>query len=294
MPLQHILLAFLVAIVWGVNFVVMKSGLHYLTPFLFVTMRFAIVFLILAPWLRRVKGHMWMLFAIGLCIGGLHFAFVVMGLDLAKKVTSIIVIVQMHVPITLIMAHYFLKERISYWRGGGIVIAFMGILVISFDPAIADERIAIIIIFISTMFYSTGTILMRKLQNVGVFNTQAWAALFSVPILLSLSLFTEKGQLEQIMSVDLTGWGTVFYTAVLSSVVGYGGINYLLKRHPVTLIAPILLTVPIFATTAAVLVFDEALTPRFLMGSGLTLLGLGVIHLRDWWTKRRVVAALLP
>jgi len=294
MPFHHILFAFLVSIVWGVNFVVMKIGLNYLSPFLFVSLRFAIVFLLLFPWLRIVRGRMRLIMAVGLCLGGLHFAFAIMGLQLANKVTSIIIIVQMHVPLTLIMAHFLLKEKLSYWRGGGIVVAFIGILIITFDPAIVEERIAIVIIFIATMLYSLGAILMRKLQNVGVFNTQAWTALLGFPVLLSLSLVTESGQVGQIMSMNMTGWAAIFYTAVLSSVVGYGGMNFLLKRHPVTLIAPILLSSPLFATAAAVMVFDEHLTMRFYVGAGFTMLGLGVIHLRDWWKKRQVVLELLP
>ncbi|MBL4800429.1 MAG: EamA family transporter [Emcibacter sp.] len=294
MPVPHIIFAFIISIVWGINFVVMKIGLDHLSPFLFMALRFGIVLALLFPWLRIVKGHMKLVVAVGLCLGGLHFSFVIIGLQLTENITSIVVIVQMHVPITLIMAHFFLKEKLSYWRGGGILVAFMGVLVISFDPAVMNERIAIIIIFTATIFYSTGAVLMRKLSNVGVFNTQAWTAIIGVPIFISLSLYTETGQIDQIMNVDLTGWGAIFYTAVLSSLVGYGGMNFLLKHHPVTLIAPIFLSVPIFATAAAVIVFDEVLTTRFLVGGGLTLCGLGVIHLRDWWKKRQVVQELLP
>lgn len=294
MPVHHILFAFFVSLVWGVNFVVMKIGLDHLSPFLFVTMRFFIVFIMLAPWLRLVKGYMWMILAIGLCLGGLNFAFVIMGLDMAENITSIIIIVQMNVPLTLIMAHFFLREKLSYWRGSGILVAFMGILVITFDPAIMNERIAIIIIFAATLFYSIGTILIRKLQNVGVFNLQGWVAVFAIPVLLSLSLQWETGQIDQIMSMDKTGWSALFYTAVLSSVVGYGGMNFLLNNHPVTLIAPIFLSIPIFATLAAVIVFDEVLTTRFFIGASLTMVGLAVIHMRDWWKKRRGVRELLP
>ncbi|WP_339863546.1 DMT family transporter [Paremcibacter congregatus] len=294
MPVHHILFGFLVSIAWGVNFVAMKIGLNHLSPFLFIALRFAIVLMLMAPWLRVMQGKMWLLLWIGLCLGGVHFAFAIMGLQLAENITSIVVIVQMHVPITLIMAHIFLQERLSYWRGSGIVIAFMGVLLITFDPAIANERLAILVIFGATLFYSTGSVLLRRLKDVGVFNTQAWTAVFGLPILLSLTFMTEADQMTQLMAMNQEGWMAVFYTAVVSSIIGYGGMNFLVKRHPVTLIAPIFLSVPIFATMAAVIAFDEILTPRFLMGASLTLLGLAVIHLRDWWKKRQLVEELLP
>ncbi|MCF8474316.1 MAG: DMT family transporter [Emcibacter sp.] len=294
MSIGHLLFGFFISLVWGVNFIFMKIGLEHLSPFLFMTMRFSIVLLMLFPWLRIVKNNMWIIFAAALCLGGVHFAFLITGLHLAENVTSIIVIIQMHVPMTLILAHIFLKEKLSYWRGSGILIAFIGILIITFDPAVANERLAIIIVLIATSLYSTGAILMRKLQNVGVFNLQAWTGVFAVPILLSLSLVAENGQWEQIVDMNLGGWGALLYTAVLSSIVGYGGMNFLLKRYSVTLIAPILLSTPVFATIASVIVFDEILTNRFLIGASFTLCGLAVIHLRDWWKKRRVVRELLP
>ncbi len=294
MPTHHILFGFFISLVWGVNFVVMKIGLDHLSPFLFVTLRFIIVFMLMLPWLRIVKGHMVLIFIVAVCIGGIHFIFVIMGLDMVKKISSIVVVVQMNVPLTLILAHIFLKEKLSYWRGSAIVIAFTGILVITFDPAIVNERIAIVIFLAATLLYSIGAILMRKLKNVGALNIQGWTGVFAVPFLLSLTLVTETGQMEQITSMNMTGWGALFYTAVLSSVVGYGGMNFLLKHHPVTLIAPILLTVPIFASSAAVIVFNEELTPRFFLGAGLTLFGLAIIHIRDWWKKRQMVRELLP
>jgi len=294
MPASHILFGFIVSLVWGVNFVVMKIGLNYLSPFLFVTLRFALVLAILFPWLRLVRGHMWLLFWVALCLGGLHFAFAIMSLQLAEKITSIVIVVQMHVPLSLILAHIFLQEKLSYWRGGGILVAFIGVLIISFDPAIVHERIAILVIFGATLLYATGTVLMRRLQHVGVLNTQAWIGLLGIPVVLSLSLYAEDNQMAQILNMGVEGWAALFYTAVLSSVVGYGGMNFLLKHNPVTLIAPIFLSVPLFATLAAVIILDEALTPRFLFGAGLTLSGLAVIHLRDYWKKRQLAPELLP
>ena len=113
MPLHHILLALVVATVWGVNFVVMKIGLDYLSPFLLVSLRFTLVFLLMAYWMRMVKGHFWLLCGIGLSLGGVHFALVISGLQLADNITSILVIVQMHVPVTLVMAHFYLKGKIK-------------------------------------------------------------------------------------------------------------------------------------------------------------------------------------
>jgi len=294
MPASHLSLALVIALVWAVNFVVMKVGLEQLSPFLFITMRFLLAGLLLSPWLKVVKGRMAHLFLIGLCLGGLHFAVAIMAIHLAEQVSTLVIIVQLHVPFTLIMAHYFLKERLSYWRVGGVVLAFFGVMIIALDPAILDERIAIILMLFATALYATGAILTRSLKDVSILTTQAWTAVSGLPLIIGLTLFFEPDPISQLNIMDLKGWGMVAYAAILSSIVGYGGMNFLLKRHPVTLIAPMMLCVPVFSTVAAMVFLDEVITTRFLIGAFITMSGLGLIHFRDWWRKRRVVKELLP
>ncbi|WP_321397701.1 DMT family transporter [Emcibacter sp.] len=294
MPLIHLLFGIVVALVWGLNFVVMKIGLEQLDPFWFATLRFAIVLLMLLPWLRVVKGSMKHMALIGICIGGLHFGCSFMALDLATKVSAMVVVVQANIPIAILLAHFFLDEKLSAWRTAGIVIAFSGILIISFDPAIAGEGIAIIVILMATTLYAVGTTLMRRFRGPGVLTTQAWTAFYSIPILLTLSLGFEEGQIRELVELDRLHWGMLIYTAALSSVVGYGGINFLLKHHPVAHVAPIMLLVPVFATLSAVIFLDEELTVRFLAGSVVTFSGIGLIHYRDWIRNRRLAKELLP
>ena len=285
MPVKHMILAFIIALVWGVNFVVMKMGVSHLDPYLFIAVRFIIVLLILLPFLKLVKGSMWKIAQAGICIGGIHFIFAITGINLADHIASLTVITQLHVPFTLIMAYFFLGEKLSYWRSSGIIISFCGVLIITFDPVIIAEREAIGFIIIAVIFYSIGSILYRKLKDASVWSTQAWTALFALPFLLPMTFIFETGQIEQIMNMDLEGWGLVFYTAVFASLVGYGGINYLFKHYNVSQVAPFLLTIPIFATIASVMLLGEEITPRFLFGSGVTLGGLGLIAFRDWWLK---------
>ena len=85
----------------------------------------------------------------------------------------------------------------------------------------------------------------------------------------------------------MVGISMVLYTSILSTIVGYGGMNYLLRRYPVTLISPFMVSVPVFATISAVIFLDEVITLKFIAGAAVTLSGLGIIHYRDWQLKRR-------
>ncbi len=293
MSLRYILFAFFVCLIWGVNFAVMKIGLQQLDPYLFGLVRFLIVMLILLPWLKIVPGSMFNLFILGNLIGGFQFALVFLGMDLTNHVTAMSVVVQMNVPISLILAHFFLSERMSYWRTSGVIVSFIGVIIITLEPEILEEGVVVLIILAATTFYSIGVILMRKMMAIPVFQTQAWVAFYSVPAFILMTLIFETGQVDQVMNMDMVGVSMVLYTSILSTIVGYGGMNFLLTRYPVTLISPFMVSVPVFATISSVIFLGETLSSKFIIGSLVTLSGLGIIHYRDWQLKRKAKIAAL-
>ncbi len=293
MSLRYILFAFFVCLIWGVNFAVMKIGLQQLDPYLFGLVRFLIVLLILLPWLKIVPGAMLNLFILGNLIGGFQFALVFLGMDLTNHVSAMSVVVQMNVPISLILAHFFLSERMSYWRTSGVIVSFIGVIIITLEPEILEEGIVVLIILAATTFYSIGVILMRKMMAIPVFQTQAWVAFYSVPVFIIMTLIFETDQVSQVMNMDMIGISMVLYTSILSTIVGYGGMNFLLRRYPVTLISPFMVSVPVFATISSVIFLGETLSVKFIIGSLVTLSGLGIIHYRDWQLKRKAKIAAL-
>ena len=287
MPIKFALFALFVCFIWGVNFAVMKIGLEQLDPYLFGLIRFSIVLVCLLPWLKMVPGSMFKLFVLGNFIGGFQFALVFLGMDLTNYVSAMFVVVQMNIPITLLLAHFFLAERMSYWRTGGVIVSFLGVLIITLEPAILEEGMAVLIILAATILYSLGIILMRKMTAIPVFQTQAWVSFYSVPVFLIMTYMFEADQISQIENLDMVGISMVLYTSILSTIVGYGGMNYLLRRYPVTLISPFMVSVPVFATISAVIFLNEVVTVKFIIGAMVTLSGLGIIHYRDWQLKKR-------
>ena len=287
MAFKYVIFAFFVCFIWGVNFVVMKIGLQQLDPYLFGLVRFSIVLLVLLPWLKIVPGSMFQLFILGNLIGGLQFGLIFLGMDMTNHISAMSIVVQMNVPITLMLAHFFLNERMSYWRTGGVIVSFIGVIIITLEPEILEEGIVVVIILLATILYSIGVILMRKISHVPVFQTQAWIAFYSVPAFIMLTMYFEENQIEQVMNLDMTGISMVLYTSILSTIVGYGGMNFLLRRFPVTLISPFMVSVPVFATISAVMFLGETLSAKFIVGSFVTISGLGIIYFRDWQLKRK-------
>ncbi len=276
-------LAFVLAInlFWGLNFIAVKVGVVHYSPFLFSTLRFAALGLLLSPWIRPVAGQMVRIFLVGLTVGVLHFSLFFLGISLADDVSSAAIVTQLAVPYATLLAIAFLGERIGWRRASAICVAFLGVVVLGFDPRVLGYLDAILVLSIGSLFFATGQVLMRGLRGVGVMNLQGWIAIISVPPMLALSLIFEDGQAAKLMSADLAALGSVAYAVVLGSIVGHGGVYYLIRLYPVSTVAPLLLPAPVVGVAAGVLLLDNVVTLQIAVGGLMTFLGVVVITLRS-------------
>ena len=112
LPLRHFLLALAVVAVWGTNFVVIRVGLNHLPPLLFATLRFCLVLLPMAFFVKRPKVSWANLAAYGVLIGAGQFGllFVAMKGHISPGLASLVV--QTQVFFTIGMAMRISKERV--------------------------------------------------------------------------------------------------------------------------------------------------------------------------------------
>ncbi len=165
--------------------------------------------------------------------------------------------------------------------------AFAGVMIISFDPVIMDERIGLFMVVGAAFLGSVGTIIMKRIKHTGVYQMQAWIAMLSWPPLFAVSLVFEHNHVSVLANAGLYGWGGVVYTAIGASLIGHAGMYYLLQRYDVSLTAPLTLMAPIFGIIFGVTFWGDTLGLRLWVGGTITLLGVLVIALR----KREVAPA---
>ncbi|CAN5239898.1 DMT family transporter [soil metagenome] len=288
---RHFGLLMLINVVWGFNLVAAKVGVTELPPVLFSTLRFAILFLILMPFLRIHAGRMRAIFWIAMTMGGLHFALLYVGLRLAEDASTVAIAIQLNVPFATMLSMLFLGEKVGWKRGGGILIAFLGVLLIGLEPRVFRYIDGLLLVVLAALFGATGVLLSKRLRGVGVFQLQAWIAALSWPLLLAISLLVERGQVAAIADAGALAWGTVLYTSLFASLVGHGGFYWLLQRYDVSLVTPLTLLSTICGVFFAVTLLGDQLTARMVAGGMLTLSGVFIIASR---TRRVTVALLAP
>ncbi|MFC3551435.1 DMT family transporter [Lysobacter cavernae] len=292
MPARDLVLVLLVVLAWAGNFLTSALALREIPPILFTALRFALLALPLAFFLKRPAPGQWpRLVAVCLCIGVLHFGLSFTALKLAGDLSSPAIVMQSYVPMTTLLAWWWLGERFAWRTGVAIAISFAGVLVLGFDPLVLDRPMALVTMLVSAAFLAVGTVLMKGLRGLDAYSQQGWTALLSVLPLLALSVAFEPGGLARLPSVSGVGWFGAVYAAFISSLLGHGLYYVLVQRHPVAQVTPWLLLVPVFAIGLGIAFWGDRPGPRLLLGGAMVLGGVLVIALRTLITSRTAAPA---
>jgi O-acetylserine/cysteine efflux transporter len=287
MTLPHFALAVLVTVIWGLNVVVTKWGVDLIPPIFFAGLRFLSVAVVLAPWLRPIPGQMRRLTWIGLTAGAIHFGLILVGYSLTEHVAPVAVAIQVNIPFMVLLAVLFLGERIGMWRLAGMTIGFAGVMVLGFDPVAFEEPIALLVVCVGACSFAVSVILMRGLKGGHPMQVQAWIAAVSCPVLFAMSGLLESGQITQSLDASWYGLALVLYTGLGASIVGHGGMFFLLQRYPVTTMVPFMIAPPMLGVFFGIWLHDDPVTAKLAIGGLMTMSGVAIIQVREALKARR-------
>ena len=281
MPPRAIMAAILVALCWGGNYTASKFGLADFPPFLFLMLRFGGCSLFLLPFvLRKPLPNLRNMLILSMLLIVLQFAFVFTALHMGLSITSSIIATQMGVPFACVMAAMFFKDYLGPWRSFGLMISFIGVMIVAGTPNAAEHWQGFLLTVLGALCWSGANLYLKTLKQLPVASMLFWTALFAVPSFLVLSLIFETNQWQIVQTAQWSAWGGVIYGIIFSSCVGYGLWSWLVRTYPMSVVMPFGLLMPIAGISIGCAVFDEPLTSRLLLGGLLAIAGVGVITLR--------------
>ena len=154
-------------------------------------------------------------------------------------------------------------------------------VVISFEPIVSDQILALVFTVIASAAMAVAAILMRRLENAGVFNLQFWIAVVASVSLLLLTVAIERPDIEFIQSFTLKDYWAPVYSAIGATIVGHGSFYYLIQRYEVNDVAPFITLSSLFAVLFGILITGDQMTIRIVFGGILTLIGVTVVAKRS-------------
>jgi len=271
----------MVCLLWGGNFIAIKLALAETTPLLMITLRFTLVVVLLAPWLRPVPQRIGRVVFVAILFGPLHFGALFTALARVNASTVALVLLS-YVPLSVVFSMLLLKERPGPRRLAGIVTACAGTVVIAANPDIALDPLGVFAAFVAAAAMALATVVMPTLGPVGPLKLQGWISLVSLPIgLAATAAFEGLDVPARIATMGDRAWLGVCYTAIFGSVVAHGTYYRIVTRNDVTLAAPTTLLATVVGATLSVAVLGDPVTAQMLAGAAISLAGLVLLLWRQ-------------
>jgi len=273
---KDILLAVVVIIAWGVNFVIIKVGLDGVPPMLLGALRFMLAAFPAILFIRRPDMPLRWLLAYGLTISLGQFAFLFSAMYVGMPAGLASLVLQAQAFFTLGFAALFIGETVRRSSLIGLVIAAAGLLLIGSESGRAFTLAGFVLTLCAAAMWGLGNVVTKRIGKVNLVSLVVWGSLIPPLPFLALSLMLEgPAQIETALrSISLSSVLAIAYLAFVATLLGYGLWSRLLSRYPASQVAPFSLLVPVVGLSSAWLFLGEALSSVQWVGAAIVMLGL--------------------
>jgi O-acetylserine/cysteine efflux transporter len=280
MSALQIVCAVAVPLLWGYQFVAIKVGVTEFPPLFFLALRFMAIALLLVPFVKRpTRQQLGPIATISVFFGGLNFGLFYVGLGLGTGSTSAVVY-QLATPFTILLAWPLLAERPSLTTSAGVVLAFIGVVVLTAGPGLSANALPLLLIVGSAFAFAVSNVLTKRHGPFDPLMLMAWSSAFTVPQVMAMSLVLEHDQLASLVTADDRGWLALAYTIFIGGIVGFGLWFWLIARCSMNRVAPFGLLLPVFALISSVLFLGDHMTTKLIVGGLIAILGVAITQIR--------------
>lgn len=268
----------LIYLIWGMNWVVMKTANTFFPPITFVAYRFlfgALVLLSVWFWLHlplpKKKYWPW-IFLTGILQMGLNnIAAQTSMLTLGAGMVSVL---NYSMPVfAAVMAHFLLGERLTWRKGVGIVLAIAGMAVLM-DVHAGGDVTAICIGLLSAVFWGLASIFVKlKLADVNPISLTTWQMVCASLSLLAYTAIVPQGEVV---------WNTesvlcLIYNGVLASALAFFLWSWILQHIEVSKASVAVLAVPVVGVVGGILCLGEPMTLHIFFGMLMIMAGICIV-----------------
>jgi len=289
MQRQDLIIALLVIIVWGLNFIAIKLGLQNMPPLLLGTLRFLLACFPAIFFLPRPPIRWPWLIALGLSINVGQFAFLFLSMKVGMPAGLASLLLQSQAFFTLFIAVTWFGERWQWNHVVGLTLSVCGMIIIGLQQGGDMTNTGFGLILAAAACWGIGNIIMRQatlgVPKFSMLSLVVWSGAVAILPLTLLSLMLE-GYDSWLIAFSSATWitaGSVVYLAFFATLVGYGLWGKLLSRYPAAVVSPLALMVPLVGMSSSAIFLGESLSLAQTLGALLVMLGLAVHVFGRFW-----------
>jgi len=274
---SHLFITLFVMYLFGSSYPVGKIGLNdNLTPLVFSLLRIAPMLFLLLPFIKIssvYKKNFKFVLLYGLLIGLGLYPLMYLSLEYTKSTSSIILIMQLSIPIGVILGSIYLRENVSIMRWWLIWIVLIGLSVICFDPIVLQSKLSLFLGILAAISYGSASVLSKKINSFSSLEVNSWMAIVCFPLMLFLVYLFEKQELLMIFHHSWKTYTPAIYSGVVVSCIAQVLMLWLYRHYEVKTVLPFYSLFPVFGMILTILLLGEAISLLIILGSLIVLSG---------------------
>ena len=269
----------LLCLIWGFNFVVMKTANNFFTPEIFVTYRFlsgAVVLLIVASFMKLPlppkKFWIWIILS-----GALQISYCSVALQTCFKYMSagLAAMLNYTMPIWVaILAKFFLNERLTTKKVFGIALSITGVFMLMNDDS--DGHLFAVFLALSAAFgWAISNVIMKaKLTKCNAIALTTWQMVAGALMLVVYTFnFGDTTAEWTLISI-----ACLAYNGIIASAFAFFVWVYVLEHMEAGKASISVLGVPVVSVISGVIFLNEPLTLFMILGMLMILSGIILVQ----------------
>ncbi|YAL82515.1 EamA family transporter [Dermacoccaceae bacterium W4C1] len=277
MPPRHRLLAGLVAILWGLNFLAIHASLEQFPPFLCSAIRWTLIALPTLILVPRPQVPVRYLLGYGFGFGVLQFAFLYTAMNSGMPAGLASLVLQSSAPFTVLLGVLVGRERLTRRRGTGVGIAVLGLGIVGAGQLQNAGWWPFLLTLCGGFGWALGNLASRAAHPPKPLHLTLWMSVVPpVPMFALAWIFEGPRAISDAITTSGTAWGAwagMAYTCLLGTVAGSGIWTWLMARHPAGSVAPYSMLVPVVGFASAWAVLGERPDTWQLLGCAVVVTG---------------------
>jgi drug/metabolite transporter (DMT)-like permease len=271
-------------LIWGATFLVIKIGVAYTTPYVFVSLRVAVSAAVVGAIIalgrpRRTGSKIVHAYGAGLAFFNVaaYLPLQTAGISLSDVGFSAILIYTQPL-LVAVFARRILRERLTPRQTTGLIVGWAGVATAALAglDAGAAELLGIVLLLLAAAFWAAGSVLFKTVPpEIDMWRLLLWQNLYALPVVTAIA----------IVAGGETDWAPAL--VIMAALAGAGGgvggfalLFTLLRQGQASVVSSWIFAVPIISSLLGVLVRGERLTAVLILGGAMVGAGIYLVTTR--------------
>jgi O-acetylserine/cysteine efflux transporter len=264
------------------NWLVGKQLVDATSPFVAGAMRQTVVCIVCLPWLKRRSYDVRLLLAYAAFAGVAFFVLANMAYANSDNVGALAIGGQLGVPCVVTLGWLFFNETIDRRQVTGLTVAFLGVGVLLFDPAIFGEAVGLLFITASSLAWAIPQLLQRRIIGKQAkideaLTLVAWSGLAGTLVLWPMAWFFEPMTFTTSSIISFKTLAFAAFAGVGAGVIANVAMITLIKEYSAAKAVPLTLPNIAIAVMASAWYFSRPITGEMIFGGLTVIAGLVIL-----------------